>query len=150
MLEKILATMKARGVRQDALERMCGLSENRISKWKNNQGEPTAKQLLRIADVLGLPMRYLADDSMDRPDLELDEVQRRILWLAEQVGYDVAVKRLANAPETQKAPAPVEGTEAVRPLNITVRKDLRGPSVAEIRPKDPAPRVEPKRPNHSK
>lgn len=103
MIEKILIASKTKGLRQESLEQMCGLAANRISKWKNNQGEPTARQILRIADTLGLPVRYLIDDSMEEPtpELELCPEDREILDMVAKLGHDRAMARLLLLPEPQ-------------------------------------------------
>lgn len=67
MIEKIVALAQRKGVSQAAVERAAGLSENRISKWKNNEGEPTFRQIVRIAEFLDCSVSYLADDSLDAP-----------------------------------------------------------------------------------
>jgi len=65
MLDKIERIREQRGLKQYELEQMAGLSRKRITKWKD-VGEPTARQALRIARVLSVPVEWLCDD--DAPD----------------------------------------------------------------------------------
>jgi transcriptional regulator with XRE-family HTH domain len=114
MLDKVLSLLDARRISQQDAEISCGMPRGRISKWVGGQGEPTARQALRLAELLRVPVRYLIDDAMTSPEPDVSEIQQRILWLAEAVGYDVAVKRLANALETTTPPPSANGkTRAV-------------------------------------
>ena len=108
MIDKIVATIEGSGLSQAAVERMCGLSNSRISKWKDGVGEPTASQILRIADLLKVPVRFLIDDAMTEPAQETDETERRILWIARSIGYERALKRMANADDDASLPVQVK------------------------------------------
>lgn len=65
-VEKLVRLMKARGVSQARLEREAGLAPYRIAKWKAGQGEPTARQALAMAEVLGV----VVEDVIDPPDVQ--------------------------------------------------------------------------------
>jgi transcriptional regulator with XRE-family HTH domain len=67
MIEKIDDLIRQKGLSQAALERSVCLSQNRISKWKDEKGEPTARQALRIARFFNVPVEYLIDDELDAP-----------------------------------------------------------------------------------
>jgi transcriptional regulator with XRE-family HTH domain len=67
MLEKIELVLRKRGLSQAALERIALLPAGRISKWKDQRGEPTVRQALRIAHALDVPIPWLVDDGMDEP-----------------------------------------------------------------------------------
>lgn len=62
-IDRIVDLAKKRGFTQAAVERAVGLSENRISKWKNGDGEPTLRQAARIAVLLGTTVDYLANEA---------------------------------------------------------------------------------------
>lgn len=96
MLEKICNLIAERGLTQDGLERGVKLARNRISKWKDGKGEPTARQLYRIARALGVSMEYLVDDDVQRPSerpaMTGDE---EMVWhLVRKLGVDLAIRRL--------------------------------------------------------
>lgn len=65
LIEKIDKELRRLGITQKDFEARALISQNRMSKWKSGQGEPTAGQLLRISRLLNLPMEYLADDEAD-------------------------------------------------------------------------------------
>ena len=75
MIKKLQRLIEREGTTQAALERKLGLSENRISKWANGKGEPTAAQALRLARHFGLSIESLVDD-------EIDELSEHARWTA--------------------------------------------------------------------
>jgi transcriptional regulator with XRE-family HTH domain len=82
MLEKIILLLDEKGWSQTALERATGLSRDRISKWKNGQGEPTARNARDIARVLGVPVDYLVDEGRtEREERPLSEAEATALKL---------------------------------------------------------------------
>lgn len=121
MIEKLVKALADRDLTQRAFEAQCGLSENRISKWKDGTGEPTARQALAMARALGLPLEFLVDDSIDEPEaptaspgLTVEEyavlshfrVQREKEREAggdltpDDLAFRIAVRRLKNAGQT--------------------------------------------------
>jgi transcriptional regulator with XRE-family HTH domain len=122
MVEKILRLIDDRNLSQAEVERLCGLSSARITKWKDGVGEPTATQIMRIADLLKVPIRYLVDDSLATPEAEVSATQRRILELAELVGYDVALRRIAMVGHETQSPLGAEGRPGAAKTTI-IRND---------------------------
>jgi transcriptional regulator with XRE-family HTH domain len=101
MLEKILKLIDETGTTQGALESQAGLPAGRISRWSKGTGEPRASQVVKLAKCLHVDVRYLLDDSLDKPIPDLNDVESRIIWLSRQIGYDLAIKRLTVAPEVK-------------------------------------------------
>ena len=67
------------------------------------QGGGYPPQLAALAQLFGVSADYLVKDELEEPGGDgLGESQRRVLWAAETVGYDVALRRImkARAPET--------------------------------------------------
>ena len=92
MLEIILEESKRKGVTQTALERLAGLSANRIAKWKAGQGEPSFSEAVRIARALGVSLNRLADMPDDVPRMTDEE---RALWMVvKSIGPSDALRRL--------------------------------------------------------
>src|SRR5689334_4463054 len=61
MLDKIVELARRRGYTAGRLEEAADLATNRISKWRDRtkqRSEPTARQLWRIARVLGAKIDY--------------------------------------------------------------------------------------------
>ena len=124
MLEKITRLIDERRLKQAQVERQCGLAQNRISNWKAGRGEPTARQLFRIASLLGVSMRYLVDDAMSEPAPEADEQQRIILILASKAGFERAIIRLMGLPETEKPPTAIEQAGAYQDVPGSITDQL--------------------------
>lgn len=82
-IEKIEKRLAELGWKQNAFERSAQLAENRISKWKDGQGEPTLRQAFRMAKLLNVPLVYLADDeAVEAGDShEITEDERLVLDL---------------------------------------------------------------------
>jgi transcriptional regulator with XRE-family HTH domain len=134
MIDKILMLAEAKGWDQGELESRAGLARGRISKWKADQGEPTASQTLRIARLLNVSMEFLADDRMSTPapppSASLADDERTIVELYRdlEIGKREAVKRLATpllpgsvrdqtsllAAELRESSRPTRGRDAER------------------------------------
>ena len=100
MVEKLEAALHAKGFTQTSFERLAMLSANRISKWKNDHGEPTARQAMRIARLLGLSVEYLVDDDLNEmaPDSH-PEAERKVREAVQELGYAEAYRRLLITPD---------------------------------------------------
>jgi transcriptional regulator with XRE-family HTH domain len=97
MIDKILRRLEEMDMDQGELES----AANRISKWKGGTGEPTASQAFKMARVLRLSLDYLLDDAIEEQVIEDVNLRSRVLWLAEQITYETAIKRLTLAPESR-------------------------------------------------
>lgn len=97
MIDKILLTLDARGMNQSELEALAGLPPSRISRWKAGTGEPTASQTGRIARALNVSVEYLVFDDIGTTEEDHSEEVAKILWLAEKLGYEMAIRRLIDA-----------------------------------------------------
>lgn len=113
MIEKIVETIEARGFKQAQVERSCGLSTNKISKWKNKEGEPTASQIFRIAAYLDVPVRFLVDDSVASPDPEISHDEMVIVELVRALALprEEAMRRLVNAKNPPATQGRQEGSQ---------------------------------------
>lgn len=104
MVDKIVMLLDQRRLDQDEFESLAGLARGRISKWKADQGEPTASQTLRMARLLQVSMEFLADESIDEPlpppaeHFLFNEDERAIIELYRdlELNRQEAVKRLAT------------------------------------------------------
>lgn len=118
IFDKIDAALDARGLTQAALERLTGLAENRISKWKDGKGYPDLEQARRIAKTLDVPLEWLADDAQDwPPPRNIDD--SRWLWLvqaADVLGFDEIQRRILNAADVGLLAEPRALNVRQRPL----------------------------------
>lgn len=89
-------------------------SRQTVSNWFSGRTKPDISTGLWVARTLGVSLDYLADDTLDeppKPEGELTELQRRILWLVGQMGEKEALARLVAIPGkfagvTQARPEP--------------------------------------------
>jgi transcriptional regulator with XRE-family HTH domain len=130
-MAKIEKLLRAKGWKQNAFEKAAVLAENRLSKWKDGQGEPTLRQASRMARLLGVPLEYLADDELEDPPAGpgLTDDERAILDLYRALGLDRAegLRRLA----TPSAPG---GQMAAGPARPSSPREGTGPETGERRP----------------
>lgn len=52
---------------QDALAKAVGVSQNLVSLWMRGKSDPDLATALKLAEVLGVDVNYLADDAQDEP-----------------------------------------------------------------------------------
>jgi transcriptional regulator with XRE-family HTH domain len=128
ILAKIDAELKRQSLHQYELERLSGLSKNRISKWKNGEGRVYADQALRIAKVLRVPLHWLVDPTQTGPPLmeqpPLTEAEQTAVDLVRAHGYSkVLILRLLTNPRKlpDRVPAPTLG-EPSAPVKPNRRK----------------------------
>jgi transcriptional regulator with XRE-family HTH domain len=110
MVDKLVMLAEARGWDQGEVESRAGLARGRISKWKADQGEPSAKQALRLARLFQVPVEFLVDDEQNEPPssaakVALADDERAIIDLYHDLDLDKkeAVKRLATPLATGQA-----------------------------------------------
>lgn len=116
-IEKISRLIEERKLTQSGVERAAVLSGNRISKWKAGEGEPTYRQIARVARVLNAPLEWLCDDAMDWPpsaSIEMDGltdderyVLRTYRYLRNERGIspEEAAIRMAGSATTEPIPS---------------------------------------------
>lgn len=97
MVAKITDLIRRRGMTQEAFERATALPRNRVSKWVSGQGEPTARQLWRIAQALGTTLEYLLDDSALESELAPRTDMELAYALVRKLGGDEAIRRLTRS-----------------------------------------------------
>ena len=109
------------GLTQTGFEAMVGLPPNRISKWAGGQGEPTARQALRMARKLGVSVEFLADDNADEPPVpvKMDEAERKVWEIVNLIGPEMAWERLVGNARFSSEP------RAVPPPKPKIKKEER-------------------------
>lgn len=128
MIEKLEILLREKGLTQASLEQRVMLSENRISKWKNGTGEPTGRQALRMARILGVPVEYLLDDEMDElPQAPPESSREMMVWeFVREIGADEAWKILVGSRRSGQEPAPAPGVRVLRPSITTPGETNKG------------------------
>jgi transcriptional regulator with XRE-family HTH domain len=141
MLDKIERLIEERGLTQTAVEGMAGLAGNRISRWKGGMGEPTARQALRMARILGVSIEYLVNDEVDDPGSasELSDEERFVLDAMRDYGLSSAeaVRGLAIVAE-RKALKPTQPTGARHNQGL-ILDGLSLRATQQPRPRKPEP-----------
>jgi transcriptional regulator with XRE-family HTH domain len=64
IVKKILHVAESKKLTQVDLAEAAGVAPPRITAWKQGEGGPKIGQALKLARVLGVPLEYLADDSI--------------------------------------------------------------------------------------
>ena len=57
---------KEKGLTQDALGAMLGVSGKAVSKWERGLSQPDETHMVRLIDLLGLPVEQTADEADTR------------------------------------------------------------------------------------
>lgn len=98
---KLSRLCRQRGWSQrDLAEALGDVSKSTVSNWMNGKTDPRRGELARMARLFEVPVQYLVFDELEEPGGDgLSDRVRRLLWAAETVGYDVALRRIMNAPE---------------------------------------------------
>lgn len=93
--------------KQSDLAKLFDVHQTIVSRWAKGKARPTADQYLLLARLTNRPMEYWADDAVESPPVPvegLQENERNLLWLARQMGLDVAIRRLTAMPESRPLP----------------------------------------------
>jgi transcriptional regulator with XRE-family HTH domain len=92
-LESLLARRK---LSQKEVGTMIGVDQARISEWITGKSKrrPPLDVAYRLAQVLDVPVEYLADDESDNPPVLLTDEERKILEYIRRIGTKEAYRRL--------------------------------------------------------
>ena len=72
--ERIRAARQAAGLSQEKLAERLGLTRQAVTKWETGQSAPSTENLLRLAEVLGVPMTALLGASAPEQQLQADQI----------------------------------------------------------------------------
>ena len=67
--ERIRAARQAAGLSQEKLAERLGLTRPAVTKWESGQSAPSTENLLRLAEVLGVPVTALLGEEASGPPL---------------------------------------------------------------------------------
>lgn len=67
--ERIRAARQAAGLSQEKLAERLGLTRQAVTKWESGQSAPSTENLLRLAEVLGVPVTALLGEEASGPPL---------------------------------------------------------------------------------
>ena len=72
--ERIRAARQAAGLSQEKLAERLGLTRQAVTKWETGQSAPSTENLLRLAEVLGVPVTALLDASAPEQQMQADQI----------------------------------------------------------------------------
>src|SRR5262245_59469852 len=131
--EKLRKQMLLKGLNQQKLARLSGVSDSEVSRILGGKSQPGLENAFKLARAVGVSLDYLADDALESdpsqpaalPPEEKEVMElvhevgprraRRLLETSSELGYEVAIRRLLGAegkpiielPEHPRTPANV-------------------------------------------
>jgi transcriptional regulator with XRE-family HTH domain len=98
--EKLQMLMARNGLNGQKLARRSQVSDSEISRILQGKSRPGLDNAFRLAKSVNVSLDYLADDELDteppRPADHVTPEERRVLTVAEKIGYHEALTLLEN------------------------------------------------------
>ena len=89
-MEKIRILRQEKGISQQALAKMLGLSQKSIDNWERGTASPSATSVAKLADFFECSTDYLLDRENDLGQIivnnDLNENQKKILFYYDKCG----------------------------------------------------------------
>lgn len=106
--EKLTALMQDRSWSNEDLGRRLGVSDEMVRRWRAGKSEPRLSLLVKLADLLGVEIDYLARPESLAPNRSgtLTDEQKAILAAAGSMPFKTAMARLTMAHVLKLGPAP--------------------------------------------
>lgn len=101
---KLNRLMTTRGLTQTELRDAIGrtVSHGTMSNWCSGRSLPRLDEALKLAQVLGVTVDFLADDTMEKPAtpplVDVDERDVELLKIAKMIGHERALGRMLGLP----------------------------------------------------
>lgn len=104
--EKIRLLCRLRKLKGKDLASALDVHPSTVSRWLGGKSEPDIRMFLRLARTLEVPMEFFVDEEMEEvPNWDsLTGKERALIEAAKVVGYDRAMRRLMNVPESKALP----------------------------------------------
>ena len=142
--EKLVRLRKIKGVTQDELAMVVGVSRQAVYKWESGQSYPEALKLVEIKNLLGISIDDLLDDNYEVVMPEKKKRRRRKAN-AEAEAQEAVAAEAAPAPAAE--PVKEEPKAAPAPVAEPVKEEPKAAPApaAEPKPKAAAPKAEPEK-----
>lgn len=124
--ERIRDARRAAGLSQEKLAERVGVTRQAVTKWENGQSAPSTENLLRLAEVLGVPANTLLDTVVPELQMQADQIYALQKAKARQGADEVLHAFLCNL---RTAFAVLAGWIAVYLLGRLICGDLQGSSL---------------------
>ena len=124
--ERIRDARRAAGLSQEKLAERVGVTRQAVTKWENGQSAPSTENLLRLAEVLGVPANTLLDAAAPELQMQADQIYALQKAKARQGADEVLHAFLCNL---RTAFAIFAGWIAVYLLGRLICGDLQGSSL---------------------
>jgi len=89
IINRILKLSKEKGIKEQDLCRFLGLSNSGIYHWKNGKGEPSATQIIKLAECLEVSENYLLKGE-DLQENNIEDELLKIPSIFREVGLELA------------------------------------------------------------
>lgn len=96
MIDRIMDLAMRRGLNQGDLEKACGFSTGRISKWKT-QGQPGSEHLAKMAAALATSVQHLVTGKPSPGDLDHHDPYAHLIRMIDVLGLEESERRLMRA-----------------------------------------------------
>lgn len=144
--EKLVRLRKIKGVTQDELAMVVGVSRQAVYKWESGQSYPEALKLVEIKNLLGISIDDLLDDNYEVVMPEKKKRRRRKANAeAEAQAQEVAAAEAAPAPVAEEPKAEPAPEAAPAPAAEPVKEEPKAapaPKKAKAEPKAEEPKAE--------
>ena len=88
--ERIMALRKEKSISQTELAKRLNVSRQAVSKWEQGVSSPDTERLIRLAEILGTEVEYLATGTHPEPG----SVVLNIVETVERVEENIVVKEV--------------------------------------------------------
>ena len=113
--EKLLSLRRRRGLSQDQLAELLGVSRQSVSKWESQQTLPEPGKLILISEIFGVSLDRLLKEDLPLEDAEPAPEERQCTRCGQSIRADsrfCAYCGLAFFPAPESEPAPVLETDS--------------------------------------
>ena len=69
--EKISKMRKKKGISQEKLAEMLGISRQAVTKWESGKGNPDTENLLRLSEIFGVSLDELCGKEAEKPKAKI-------------------------------------------------------------------------------
>jgi transcriptional regulator with XRE-family HTH domain len=98
--QKVKELMIEMGISGADISRATGIHPSRVSELIHEKRYPPLDQALSLSRLFGVPIEYLADDSMEQPQERISREELFILQAVRIMGADEANRRLLLVPDS--------------------------------------------------